>query len=202
MLEELVAFRKEISVVGARGLTGEIALYEPIENSHANHILDVSTAPASISNKTKQQATEIARTLLETWDVVGVMCVEMFVLDDGNVLVNEIAPRPHNSGHLTIDAHATSQFEQQVRAVCGIPLGSVQQRAPAAMANLLGDLWQEGEPAWTNALAMPSVALHLYGKEQARVGRKMGHLTGLGVTADEARDRVVAARESLTQRDP
>jgi 5-(carboxyamino)imidazole ribonucleotide synthase len=128
---------------------------------------------------------------------VGVICVEMFVLGDGEILVNEIAPRPHNSGHLTIDAHVCSQFEQQVRAVCGLPLGSVEPTGASAMANLLGDLWADGEPDWPAALAVPGVSLHLYGKVEARPGRKMGHLTALAPTPAEARRRALGARAAL-----
>lgn len=198
VLEAVVEFEREISVMGARGVDGSIALYDPTENDHANHILDVSVAPAGIAPRTANAAHEITRTLLEAWEVVGILCVEMFQLPNGDLLVNEVAPRPHNSGHLTIEAHATSQFEQQVRAVCGLPLGSTELRAPAAMANLLGDVWAGGEPDWAAALAVPGVALHLYGKAEARPGRKMGHLTALGETAAEARERVLRARGALT----
>src|SRR5207253_290155 len=142
----------------------------------------------------------IARHILEKLDVVGVLCVEFFVNRDGSLLVNELAPRPHNSGHLTFDASVTSQFEQQLRAVCGLPLGSTQLLRPAAMANLLGDLWENGEPNWAAACAMPDVKLHLYGKQEARPGRKMGHLTALAETPGEAAKLVRAAREALTRR--
>ena len=198
VLEAVVEFEREISVMGARGVDGSIALYDPTENDHANHILDVSVVPAGIQARTANAAHEITRTLLEAWEVVGILCVEMFQLPNGDLLVNEIAPRPHNSGHLTIEAHATSQFEQQVRAACGLPLGSTERKAPAAMANLLGDVWSGGEPDWAAALAVPGVALHLYGKAEARPGRKMGHLTAVGETAAEARERVLRARGALT----
>ena len=138
--------------------------------------------------------------MLEALDVVGVLCVEFFVTRDGRLLINELAPRPHNSGHLTVDACVTSQFEQQLRAVCGLPLGSTEQLRRAAMANLLGDLWEGGVPDWRSALALPDVKLHLYGKAEARPGRKMGHLTALGATAEEARSRVLMARAALTAR--
>ena len=137
---------------------------------------------------------------LQKLDVVGLLTVEMFVTKDGRILVNELAPRTHNSGHLTIDACVTSQFEQQVRAVCGLPLGSTELRSPAAMANLLGDLWQNGEPNWAAALEDPFVKLHLYGKAQARVSRKMGHLTATGATTEEAVRRVTEARRRLSRR--
>src|SRR5687767_14940611 len=139
---------------------------------------------------------------MESLDVVGVLCVEYFVARDGSLLVNELAPRPHNSGHFTFDACVTSQFEQQLRAVCGLPLGSTELLRPAAMANLLGDLWQGGEPDWASALALPDVKLHLYGKTEARPGRKMGHLTALAATPAEAAKRALAARDALTRPAP
>jgi 5-(carboxyamino)imidazole ribonucleotide synthase len=198
VLEAWVPFEREVSVVGTRGLDGSVALYEPFENAHADHVLDVTLWPARLPEPTRGRALELARAVLEGLDVVGVLCVEMFVLPDGGLVVNELAPRPHNSGHLTIDAHATSQFEQQVRAVCGLPLGSVEPTAPAAaMANLLGDLWEGGEPDWAGALAVPGVRLHLYGKDVPRPGRKMGHLTATAATLAEAEQRVRAARAAL-----
>jgi 5-(carboxyamino)imidazole ribonucleotide synthase len=139
----------------------------------------------------------IARAVLEELDVIGLLCVEMFVTRGGSLLINELAPRTHNSGHLTVDACVTSQFEQQLRAVCGLPLGSTEQLRPAAMANLLGDLWTGGQPDWAAACAFPDVKLHLYGKSEARPGRKMGHLTALAPTIHEARARVLAARTAL-----
>ena len=195
--EAFVSFEKEISVVGARTLRGEFAAFPVFENTHANHILDVTFAPAAIHPRLAREAVELAAGILQKLDVVGLLTVEMFVTTDGKLLVNELAPRTHNSGHLTIDACATSQFEQQVRAVCGLPLGSTELRQPAAMANLLGHLWAKGEPKWDAALADPLVKLHLYGKAQARVGRKMGHLTATGQTTQEAVQRVVSARERL-----
>lgn len=194
VLEAVAPFEREVSVVAARGLDGSVALYEPVENVHQRHVLDLSLSPAPLPSATARRAQEIVRTLLEAWQVVGVVCVEMFALPDGELLVNEVAPRPHNSGHLTIDAHVCGQFEQQVRAVCGLPLGDTGQVAPAAMANLLGDLWRAGTPDWAAALAVPGVALHLYGKAEARPGRKMGHLTALGSSPSEARHRALAAR--------
>ena len=135
--------------------------------------------------------------MLEELQYVGVLCVEFFLSTDGELLVNELAPRPHNSGHLTFDASVTSQFEQQVRAVCGLPLGSTDLLRPSAMANLLGELWLGGEPNWAAACRFSDVKLHLYGKAQARPGRKMGHLTCMARTVHEAQDRVVAARDAL-----
>ncbi|HEX2252000.1 MAG TPA: ATP-grasp domain-containing protein, partial [Thermoanaerobaculia bacterium] len=183
-----------------RGLDGAFAHYGVLANDHENHILDVSVAPAPVPPEVARDAVAIARGILETLEVVGVLCVEMFLGRDGRLLVNELAPRPHNSGHLTFDAALTSQFEQQLRAVCGLPLGATDLLRPAAMANLLGDLWQGGEPDWAAALAHPDVKLHLYGKADARPGRKMGHLTALAATPQEARATVLAARQALTAR--
>lgn len=198
--EAFVSFEKEISVVAARTLNGEFAAFPVFENAHANHILDVTFAPAAIDAKLARQASDLAAGILQKLDVVGLLTVEMFVTKEGRILVNELAPRTHNSGHLTIDACVTSQFEQQVRAVCGLPLGSTELRKPAAMANLLGHLWQGGEPNWAAALEDPFVKLHLYGKAEARKGRKMGHLTAMGETTAEAVRRVTEARERLLRR--
>lgn len=195
--ESFVDFRCELSVIGARSMTGEIVTYAPFENSHRNHILDVTAFPARVKPAVAAQATELARTVLQQLNVVGVLCVELFLTPDDQLLINELAPRPHNSGHLTIDACVSCQFEQQVRAVCGLPLGSTQQVSPAAMANLLGDEWEQGEPNWERALRFAQTKLHLYGKREPRPGRKMGHLTTLASTADEAERTVRAARESL-----
>ena len=200
MLELLITFEREVSVVAARGLDGWVTSYGVIENAHANHILDVSVMPAGVTPATERRAAEIAGGVLETLDVVGVLCVEFFVAGDGELLINELAPRPHNSGHLTIDACMTSQFELQVRAVCGLPAGSVEQLRPAAMANLRGDVWSRGEPDWAAACALPGVHLHLYGKTEPRPGRKMGHLTALASSADQARELAVNARRALTAR--
>ncbi|MBL9089069.1 MAG: 5-(carboxyamino)imidazole ribonucleotide synthase [Planctomycetia bacterium] len=203
VLEAFVPFRRELSVVGVRGLDGAVALYEPFGNAHAHHVLDVTVWPAPVSAATRAEAAAIARAVLEGLDVVGVLTVELFELDDGRLVVNELAPRPHNSGHLTIDAHTCGQFEQQVRAVCGLPLGSVDAVAPAAaMANLMGDLWAGGTPDWRAGLAYPTARLHLYGKDDARPGRKMGHLTALGPTVAAAEATVREARAALTLRRP
>jgi len=201
VLERFITFEREVSVVAARGVSGWVTSFGVIENAHANHILDVSMMPAGVSPSTERRAAEIARGVLEALDVVGVLCVEFFVIGDGDLLINELAPRPHNSGHLTIDACDTSQFEQQVRAVCGLPPGSVELLRPAAMANLLGDVWSRGEPDWAAACALPGVHLHLYGKAEPRPGRKMGHLTALAATASEARDLALRARSALSPRE-
>jgi 5-(carboxyamino)imidazole ribonucleotide synthase len=200
VLEAFVDFEREVSVVAARGLAGEFEHYGVVENTHRRHILDLSVAPPPhVSERTAREAVEVARTLLEALEVVGVMCVEFFLKRDGTLLINELAPRPHNSGHLTVDACLTSQFEQQLRAVCGLPLGSTEFLRPAAMANLLGDLWQGGEPLWRAACASPGVKLHLYGKTEPRAARKMGHLTALAPTPEEAARNVLAARRALTR---
>ena len=197
VLEQFIDFELELSVVATRGQDGAIVTYEPIENVHRNHILDLSITPSTLPQAVADQAIEIARGILEELDVVGVMCVEFFLSADGQLLVNELAPRPHNSGHLTVDAHTTCQFEQQVRAVCGLPLGAATQTCPAAMVNLLGDLWQNGEPNWSTALKAADVKLHLYGKKDARVGRKMGHLTALAESSAIAAKRAATARDDL-----
>lgn len=197
ILEGFVDFRLEVSVIGARGVDGEFAHFGVLENAHSNHILDVTVAPARVSPRVAAEAEAIARGVLESLDVVGVLCVEMFLTPDDRLLINELAPRPHNSGHLTFDANVTSQFEQQVRAICGLPLGSTELLRPAAMANLLGDVWENGEPRWAEALKLPEVKLHLYGKSSARVGRKMGHLTAMAGSVDEAERIVREARRRL-----
>jgi 5-(carboxyamino)imidazole ribonucleotide synthase len=197
ILESFVDFAAELSVVAARGIDGAFAHWGVIENVHHNHILDLSIAPAKISPRIQAEATEIARAILEQLDVTGVLCVEFFMTTKGDLLINELAPRPHNSGHLTFDACVTSQFEQQLRAVCGLPLGSTELLRPASMANLLGDLWQNGEPNWLAAAAFPEVKLHLYGKLAPKPGRKMGHLTAMAETPGEAANLVRAARQAL-----
>ncbi|MGH9944394.1 MAG: 5-(carboxyamino)imidazole ribonucleotide synthase, partial [Pyrinomonadaceae bacterium] len=199
ILEAFVDFEREVSVVAARGAGGEIVHYGVVENAHERHVLDVTTAPADLPPDVAREATGIAESLLRELDVVGVLCVEFFLTRAGRLYVNELAPRPHNSGHFTIDACETSQFEQQLRAVCNLPLGSTEQFRPAAMANLLGDLWHTGEPDWRAACSVPNVKLHLYGKREARAGRKMGHLTALAPTAAEAARLVRAARATLTR---
>lgn len=199
VLEAMVDFVCEISVVAARSHDGSFVHFGAVENHHSNGILDVSIAPARIAPETAAKAEEIARAVLEKLEVTGVLCVEFFVCRNGDLLINELAPRPHNSGHFTFDANLTSQFEQQLRAVCALPLGSVEQFQPAAMANLLGDLWEREEPDWVAATAIPNVKLHLYGKIEPRAGRKMGHLTALAATVEQALADVKAARRVLTR---
>ena len=204
VLEAFLDLDREISVIGARGVDGEWSHFGPIENAHARHILDVSVAPANVSEAIAAQAVDVTHRVMDALDFVGILCIEFFIARDGRLVVNELAPRPHNSGHLTFDACRTSQFEQQLRAVCGLPLGSPEMLQPAAaMANLLGDIWEGGEPNWAAALSLPDVKLHLYGKSSPRPGRKMGHLTVLALSPTEARARVLAARELLlSKHDP
>ena len=198
VLEAFIDFDREISVVAARGGDGAFVHYSPAENQHSRHILDISTAPARVPSTVTKEAVEMSRCVLEKLGVIGVLCVEFFVTREGRLLINELAPRPHNSGHLTVDACVTSQFEQQLRAVCGLPLGSTAMHCPAAMANILGDLWSQGEPDWAAACAFANVKLHLYGKLAPRPGRKMGHLTALNRDAEEAHRTVLEARQRLT----
>jgi 5-(carboxyamino)imidazole ribonucleotide synthase len=199
VLEAFVDFQREISVIAAREADGTTAFFPIFENEHSRHILDVTRCPAALSTFEEKQARDIGQAILDALSYVGVLCIELFHTKEGRLLVNEIAPRPHNSGHLTIDACVASQFEQQLRAVCGLPLGSTELLRPAAMANLLGDLWATGVPRWERACAVPGVALHLYGKKEPRRGRKMGHLTALAPTPEEARRKVLEARAALTR---
>ena len=197
ILEAFIDLDREISVIAARGVDGAVSHFDPIENAHRHHILDVSVAPAAVTPEISARAIDVTRAVLEALDYVGVLCVEFFVARDGRLFINELAPRPHNSGHLTFDACRTSQFEQQLRAICGLPLGSPELLQPAAMANLLGDLWNAGELNWPAALAIGEVKLHLYGKATARPGRKMGHLTAMASSPDRARVLVLRARDAL-----
>jgi 5-(carboxyamino)imidazole ribonucleotide synthase len=200
VLEQFVAFEKEISVIGARTPQGQFAAYTPIENQHVNHILDVSMAPAQISPAVEQQALHLTQSIMEAFQMVGVLCVEFFLTEDHRLLINELAPRPHNSGHLTIEGALTSQFEQQLRAICGLPLGRCDWVRPSAMANLLGDLWPtEGEPDWEALCRFPEIKLHLYGKKTPKPGRKMGHITALNESPLMAAQRLREARNTLTQ---
>jgi 5-(carboxyamino)imidazole ribonucleotide synthase len=199
VLERFIPFDREISVIVARGVEGETATFPVCENIHRNHILDFTIAPARISAEVEAAARRLAVSVAEKLGLTGLLAVEMFLLPDATILVNELAPRPHNSGHYTFDACVTSQFEQQLRAICGLPLGSTELLRPAAMANLLGDLWASGEPDWLAAAAFPGVKIHLYGKSGARPGRKMGHFTALAADADTALETVRAARASLTK---
>lgn len=195
ILESVVNFAFELSIVASRFGDGTCAFYPPVLNHHVNHILDVSISPSSmISPAMAKQAEEMARGILEHFDVIGVLCVEFFATHDGRLLVNEIAPRPHNSGHLTINACRSSQFEQQFRAVCGLPSGDVTLKRPAAMINLLGDHLMNAIPEkWRSVFELPNVHVHMYGKAEARSGRKMGHLN---VTAESDIEAERVAREA------
>jgi 5-(carboxyamino)imidazole ribonucleotide synthase len=198
VVEQRVPLDVEVSVIVARGADGRHVTYPIAENRHARGILDMSVVPARISPMLANEAVALAQRIAEALEYVGVLAVEMFV-SDGALLVNELAPRPHNSGHWTLDASLTSQFEQQVRAVCGLALGrtDVVGAGAGAMVNLLGDEWAGGEPAWARVLDDPDVTLHLYGKRDARPGRKMGHLTVRGRSGDEAAERALTLRSRL-----
>ena len=200
VLEAWVPFEREISVLVARSVAGETAVYPVCENVHTHHVLDLTLVPARISPEEARLALQLAERAAVALDLVGLLAVEMFLLADGRILINELAPRPHNSGHFSFDASITSQFEQQLRAVCGLPLGATDLLRPAAMANLLGDVWANGEPDWAAAAALPSVKIHLYGKAEPRPGRKMGHLVALGNSLEEATEQVCEARRRLVRR--
>jgi len=195
ILEEHVPFAREISVLVARNTQGRSLAFPPFENRHRDGILERTVFPARLADPVANEALALARQIAEKLGLVGLLGVEMFELPDGKILVNELAPRVHNSGHLTVEACHTSQFEQQIRAVCGLPFGLVAPLCPAAMFNLLGDLWAQGEPDWSPVLALPGGVLHLYGKAQARPGRKMGHLT---VRASTPEDAIRLGTEALT----
>lgn len=195
VVESVVPFERELSVIVARSVEGETADHGVMENDHVDHILDTTVAPAAITPETAAAAQAIAARIATAWDLVGVLCVELF--DTGTELVvNEVAPRPHNSGHCTIEAAPASQFEQQLRTVTGMAPGDGSCR-PAAMAQLLGDLWDDGEPDWSSVLADERVHLHLYGKSEARSGRKMGHLTCVGADPKVALQTVSDVRNAL-----
>ena len=197
VLEKFMPLKSEVSVVVARGGGGELKTFPVSENQHVNGILDISIVPARISQELAQQAQAIACQVAEKLSYQGVLCVEFFVLQDDELLINEIAPRPHNSGHYSINACITSQFEQQVRTLCGLPLGSTTQHSAAVMVNLLGDLWQNGEPGWNLVLQHPSAKLHLYGKTEARPGRKMGHYTVLSTDTATALSEALQIKKRL-----
>jgi 5-(carboxyamino)imidazole ribonucleotide synthase len=196
VLERMLAFDCEVSVVVARAEGGDCVAYPVAENVHANGILDVSIVPGRIAPALATQAQEATRAVAERLGYVGVLCVEFFVVA-GRLLANEIAPRPHNSGHYTIDACVTSQFEQQARIMARLPLGSTAIHGPSVMVNLLGEAWAGGEPHWDALLAHPGAKLHLYGKREARQGRKMGHFTVLGATVEDTLRDALALRAAL-----
>jgi 5-(carboxyamino)imidazole ribonucleotide synthase len=197
--EELLPLTAEVSVVIARTADARTATYPVAENVHVDGILDLTVVPARVPEAVADRATGLALAIADALDYVGVLAVELFVVG-AELYVNELAPRPHNSGHWTLDAAHTSQFEQQVRAVCGLALGDPSPTVPAvAMVNLLGQLWAHGEPRWDAVLTEPGTHLHLYGKAEARPGRKMGHVTVAGRNANEVAARAVALREALTR---
>ena len=200
LLEKMLPLAYEVSVLTARGADGASVVYPIAENVHRDGILFTTTVPGpNVSAECARKAQDAAQAMVAELGYVGVLCIEFFVLDDGTLVVNEMAPRPHNSGHYTIDACVSSQFEQQVRAMAGLPLGEVRQHSPAVMLNILGDLWFDGasdearEPAWDRVLALPGACLHLYGKDDPRRGRKMGHLTLVAATLAQAQQQLHAA---------
>ncbi len=202
IIEEVISLRLEISVILARSANGIVSHWPVAENVHHRGILDVTVAPARIRDELATRARRMASDIAQRLDYVGVLAVEFFVTGIDQLLVNEIAPRPHNSGHYTLDSCITSQFEQQVRVLCDLPMGSTEQLRPAAMINLLGDLWQEGKtPPWALVFDEPEAKLHLYGKESPRPGRKMGHITVLGPSANEALERALHLKNSLLNRE-
>jgi 5-(carboxyamino)imidazole ribonucleotide synthase len=193
VVEAWIPFAAELSVVVARGeqrLDGEreTMAFPPTLNDHENHILATSVAPAPLAASILARAQSIATAIARELDVIGLLAVEFFLTRRGDLLVNELAPRPHNSGHYSFDACVTSQFEQQLRAVCGLPLGSTRLLSPVLMRNLLGDVWANGTPDWSSLLTLPGLRLHLYGKSEPRTGRKMGHYCVLAATLDQARE--------------
>jgi len=196
VLEKMLALDYEVSVVLARDVKGNIVPFPVAENIHRNGILDISIVPARGSAEVREQAQALARGVAERLEYVGTLGVEFFVCD-GKLYVNEMAPRPHNSGHYTIDACVTDQFEQQIRALCGLPLGDARLHSPAVMVNLLGDIWRDGEPAWSVLFEQLDLKLHLYGKHEARPGRKMGHFTVIGNDAEQVLKGAMEARASI-----
>ena len=200
VLEERLALECELSVVLARGVDGDVAPFPVAENQHRDGILETSVVPARVPEAMTREARELATGLAEEMEYVGVLGVELFVANGSRLLVNEMAPRPHNSGHYTLDACSTDQFEQQLRALCGLPLAQPWLLSPVAMINLLGDLWADGEPRWEEALSRPGVRLHLYGKAEARPGRKMGHLNCLATDPDRALATALETRDALRRR--
>jgi 5-(carboxyamino)imidazole ribonucleotide synthase len=197
ILEERLRLEQELSVILARGIDGELALFPVAENRHQNGILETSLVPARVSDRLARDARDLAAAVAEGMEYVGVLGIELFVVRGERLLVNEMAPRPHNSGHYTMDACSANQFEQQLRALCGLPLTQPWLLSPVAMINLLGDLWSDGEPRWEEALRRPGVRLHLDGKAEARPGRKMGHLNCLATDPDRALALALQTRDAL-----
>jgi 5-(carboxyamino)imidazole ribonucleotide synthase len=208
VLEQFLTLECELSVVLARNEVGFVQPFPVAENQHISGVLDITIAPARVAPAVAAQALLLATNMAMALNYVGVMAVEFFVVTDANgepqLLINEIAPRPHNSGHFTMDACRTSQFEQQVRVLCGLPLGDASQHTPAVMLNLLGDLWSgdahEKPPAWDKILQFPNAHLHLYGKRSARPGRKMGHVTVCGATVNAALQDILKIKQMLAEK--
>ena len=199
VLEQRIAFISEASVICARSPGGELRCFPVQENIHRDGILDITMAPAALDREVSLKAQEIASSIAEKLGVIGLITAEFFVLPNGELIVNELAPRPHNSGHHTLETAMTSQFAQHIRAVCDLPLGSVELRSSGVMLNLLGDLWEQGEPDWERLLREPELSLHLYGKREAKPGRKMGHLTLLG-SGESVKERALALRHAISHR--
>jgi 5-(carboxyamino)imidazole ribonucleotide synthase len=197
-----VPFKMEISTICARTADGQTATFPPSENMHRNHILDVSIVPARIPESVSENARLLAVDIADQLDVVGLIAVEMFVTKENEILVNELAPRPHNSGHYTMDGCDTSQFEQLVRVLAGMPISEPKLHSPTVMVNLLGEVWvdTDNNPDWEGALALPGVSLHLYGKSEARVGRKMGHINVVADTVEDALYIATQARDKAWRR--
>ncbi|MDG0866785.1 5-(carboxyamino)imidazole ribonucleotide synthase [Candidatus Lucifugimonas marina] len=195
IVEQFVPFKMEISTICARTAAGQTQTFPPAENIHRNHILDVSIVPPRIPDSVIENARLLAADIAVQLDVVGLISVEMFVTKENELLVNELAPRPHNSGHYTMDGCDTSQFEQLVRVLAGLPIAEPKLHSPTVMVNLLGEVWEDtdGDPDWARALELPGVSLHLYGKAEPRVGRKMGHIN---VVADTVEDALYIATEA------
>tara|TARA_B100001765_G_scaffold205983_1_gene162859 strand:- start:209 stop:1369 length:1161 start_codon:yes stop_codon:yes gene_type:complete len=202
IVEQFVSFKAEVSTICARTIDGMTATFDPSENIHRNHILDTSIVPARIDESVSDKARIIATNIAEKLDVIGLIAVEMFVTQENDIVVNELAPRPHNSGHYTMDGCDTSQFEQLVRVLAGMPITLPKLHSPTVMVNLLGEIWEDtgGNPDWQRALELPGVSLHLYGKSAARVGRKMGHINVVAETVEEALYIAAEARERAWRR--
>ncbi|MAX24605.1 MAG: 5-(carboxyamino)imidazole ribonucleotide synthase [Phycisphaeraceae bacterium] len=200
--EQWIDHQCELSVLVARSAGGQMVTFGPIVNEHHNHVLDISSVPGDLHPSVTRQATALAEQVALSLDLVGIIAVEMYLLPDNRLLINEIAPRPHNSGHLTLQATDASQFQQQVRAICNLPLMPMQQEQPAVMVNIMGDLWEFGEPDFQQLRDLPNVHLHLYGKIQARPGRKMGHITCLAESVQAARQLALEARRKLRKTRP
>ncbi|MES2307359.1 MAG: 5-(carboxyamino)imidazole ribonucleotide synthase [Verrucomicrobiota bacterium] len=199
VLEGWIPFQAELSVIVARNEAGEIKTFPVVRNHHENHILALSQVPAQFDSAVEKKATELAHRIAEAFGLIGLMAVECFLTPEEQILVNELAPRTHNSGHFSFDACVTSQFEQQLRAVCGLPLGSTEVMKPVIMRNILGDVWKSGTPAWDQLLALPGLKLHLYGKEEAKPGRKMGHYNVIGNSIEECLQIDQAAQRILNR---